>query len=331
MRSSLLPWLVGFLAALGACAQSEDSNLSVGNGGNAGSGSTANGGTAGNGGSDSSGGTQASGGSGNVGNTGGGGVGGSGAAGAGTGGAGNAGSSAGGAGNAGSGAGGAGNAGSGSGGVGNAGSGSGGAGNAGSGAGGTGAGGSGSGCTQLPATPIYVIDESGPYIYFSNAPNIGDSTLQDVLFFEFYANSSGTFNLTSAGDNDNYETCTQCIVLFQDANVSTVEPVFYQTAGSITVSGSPSSGTPQITLNNVTLSEVTIDSANNYHSTLVPGGGCYTISTPTTATASLFAPEDSCVGFCEYSNGSFPAGNCYCDYACLSAGDCCSDYTAVCP
>lgn len=184
-------------------------------------------------------------------------------------------------------------------------------------------------CTPVTVTPIYALDVAGPYVYVSSGPTLGSSSLQDFVFYEFYSDATGTFDLMSVGDNDNYETCTQCIRMLEDLAPSITPKVFYQTSGSMVVSGAPSSGTPTITLNNVTLSEVTID-PNSFHSTLVPGGACYTINTPTTSTASTSAPDDSCVGFCEFL-GSYPQDNCYCDAECVAAGDCCSDYTAVCP
>ncbi|MEZ4374809.1 MAG: hypothetical protein R3B07_28605 [Polyangiaceae bacterium] len=348
-RLSLVPVLFGGLFALQGCAESDTSSFS--SGGSGGSGNAGAAGSAGTAGSQNGGSGGSVAGNGGVGGSSGAATGGTGGSTAGAGGtAGTSGGTGGATGGTGGAAGGTGGTTGGTGGTtggtggaaggtggttGGAGGTTGGTGGAAGGTGGTGGSTGGTGgmsgnCMQLTATPIYLLDGAGPYVYFSNGPNLGDSSLQDFLFYEFYSDATGTFDLMSAGDNDNYETCTQCLRMLEDVYSGGTPTVFYQTSGTITVTGAPSSGTPQFTMTNVTLSEVTV-SPTTYHSTLVPGGACYTINSPTTSTAISTPPEDSCAGFCEDLNGSFPTNGCYCDVDCLGFGDCCSDYTAVCP
>jgi hypothetical protein len=114
---------------------------------------------------------------------------------------------------------------------------------------------------------------------FGGMTDLGFGTAApDTLNFEFYfggfgASGIGTFNL-GTGDNRNFATCPQCILIHQDAGTM-FEKTFYQSAGSLTVANAP--GTPMIdlTLNAATLVEVTID-PNDFTSNPVPGGQCYT-------------------------------------------------------
>ena len=114
---------------------------------------------------------------------------------------------------------------------------------------------------------------------FGGMSDLGFGTsAPDELHFEFFfagygASGIGTFNL-GTGDNRNYATCPQCVLIIQDSGTMS-QKIFYQSAGSLTVTNAP--GTPMIdlTLNSATLVEVTID-PNTFDSYPVPGGQCYT-------------------------------------------------------
>jgi len=107
--------------------------------------------------------------------------------------------------------------------------------------------------------------------------------LADVISFEFYANggliTAGTFDLGS-GNNTNYETCSQCVLVFMDLDSASGIPqkTFYQTGGTLTVNAMTLPGSDPIKMSwqNVTLAEVTID-PSTFESTLVPNGACITI------------------------------------------------------
>ncbi len=107
----------------------------------------------------------------------------------------------------------------------------------------------------------------------------------DQISFEFYSYiaatppATGTFDLGS-GNNTNYATCNQCILIFQDL-IAPHDPqkTFFQTGGSITIDMNTVPGTAAnvgLSWSNVTLAEVTID-PDTFVSTLVPGGDCYTV------------------------------------------------------
>jgi hypothetical protein len=105
-----------------------------------------------------------------------------------------------------------------------------------------------------------------------------------MLFYWFFDDGtgdlSGTHDLSQA-PNDNFMTCSHCIIAASfDADGNAVQ-IWYQTAGSITLTANPISPEPSVrsmigTLDGVTLSEVTLD-PDTGASTLVPGGSCLTL------------------------------------------------------
>jgi len=104
-------------------------------------------------------------------------------------------------------------------------------------------------------------------------------TLPDIISFEFYSQATGTFNL-AIGNDSNYATCTQCVLIFQDLNgPQDAQKTFFQTGGMLTIDMNTVPGVAaDVTLSwsNVTLAEVTID-PTTFTSTLVPDGDCYTV------------------------------------------------------
>jgi hypothetical protein len=143
-------------------------------------------------------------------------------------------------------------------------------------------------CTQgvLDGTRVLVDDQPGSDEVYQVAPladtDLGYGTsLPDVISFEFYQifhpMTSGTFDLGSA-DNSNYETCEQCVLVYQDNTGGAPQKIFYQTAGTLVVDALTPPGADPITMSwqNVQLAEVTID-PNTFQSTLVPNGACYNI------------------------------------------------------
>jgi hypothetical protein len=116
----------------------------------------------------------------------------------------------------------------------------------------------------------------------------GSALLPDTISFGFYTPSgsstpaTGTFNLGS-GNNANFATCEQCIVIYQDENASTGVPqkTFFQTGGTITIDPSTVPGAASdvaLALSGVTLAEVTI-APGTLVSTPVPNGDCYVVVT----------------------------------------------------
>jgi hypothetical protein len=104
-------------------------------------------------------------------------------------------------------------------------------------------------------------------------------SLPDVISFEFYSQATGTFNL-AIGNDSNYASCTQCILIFQDLDGSLVpQKTFFQTGGSLKIDMNTIPGVAAdvgLSWSNLTLAEVTID-PDTFTSTLVPNGDCYTV------------------------------------------------------
>jgi len=131
----------------------------------------------------------------------------------------------------------------------------------------------------------------GKYEVGSGLGDLGFGTgLGDAIWFEFYTLATGPFNLGS-GNNTNYATCDQCILVFQDFVASNPQKTFFQTGGTITIDPGTVPGSTGINLSwsNVTLAEVTIDQIT-FESTLVPDGACYTITTDTIFRSGFEAP-----------------------------------------
>lgn len=111
--------------------------------------------------------------------------------------------------------------------------------------------------------------------------------LPDLLWIEFYADvdQTGTYDLGSAGENDNYATCVQCVSAFVDVDnqAGDYESDLFQVSGTLTVAAgsAPSTQKVTITLTNLKLEEVTFDE-EDLTSTPVPGGACYTVTSPVT-------------------------------------------------
>ena len=120
--------------------------------------------------------------------------------------------------------------------------------------------------------------------------NIGGSATDylDVGLFHSGDAVTGTFDLS--GDNANYSTCEQCLLVYQDYDNTSgaAAKYFLPVSGSLAITttdaddGALSAGT----LTNVKLVEVTID-FTTFESTVVSGGGCYTIDTASWSVTSM--------------------------------------------
>ena len=103
--------------------------------------------------------------------------------------------------------------------------------------------------------------------------------LPDTISFEFYSQATGTFNL-AIGNDSNYATCTQCVLVFQDlAAPQDAQKTFFQTGGTLTIDMNTIPGVAAgvgLSWSNLTLAQVTID-PDTFTSTLVPDGDCYNV------------------------------------------------------
>lgn len=124
----------------------------------------------------------------------------------------------------------------------------------------------------------------GVYQVGSGSTDLGfGGTLPDTIYFEFWPitppPATGTFDLGS-GNNNNYSTCEQCILVHEDLFAGVPQKTFFQTGGSITIDPNTVPGTAVaigLSWSSVTLAEVTVNPDTNV-STLVQNGACYTIA-----------------------------------------------------
>jgi hypothetical protein len=97
----------------------------------------------------------------------------------------------------------------------------------------------------------------------------------DMQFYDL--SLTGKQDLASSGTNDNYATCTTCVLVSQDVDpMMGPAKVYFQKSGSIDLGATT---LPAITgtMTDVTLQEVTID--QQFNSTPVAGGACLHITT----------------------------------------------------
>jgi hypothetical protein len=140
----------------------------------------------------------------------------------------------------------------------------------------TGTTGSSSGCPWVDITAgvgYRAFSEAGLYSTISLAPALGDPDIVDRFRIEIFADDVGELDL-GLGPNDDYATCEQCFLVYQDAGEE-IGKVFFQASGTVTIDedNPPLSGLASFTTRNVVLVEVTIDGAT-FESTPVPDGDC---------------------------------------------------------
>jgi hypothetical protein len=141
-----------------------------------------------------------------------------------------------------------------------------------------------SACTPITISdPIAQFDGTFRTVIAADvSPTLGDPALPDLFHLEFYpdlgGDETGTITL-GTGEEADYETCGQCVIIAQDIEDQTPQTYYFATAGTLTLTSGAQqlNGYPQGTLRNVTLREVTVDAAT-YHSTIVPGGACLTLA-----------------------------------------------------
>lgn len=103
-----------------------------------------------------------------------------------------------------------------------------------------------------------------------------DTAFLAVEFYDFGDGSPltgpGNYPLGANADDQNYETCTTCLIIYADCDAETCAKSFYGTGGTIEVTALDlDAGTVTATLKNVVAVEVTIDE-NTFVSTPVNNG-----------------------------------------------------------
>lgn len=120
--------------------------------------------------------------------------------------------------------------------------------------------------------------------YFEHDAEFGYTTFgleNDTSFFgvEFYdfgdgspLTGPGNYPIGANADDQNYETCTTCLLIYADCTTETCDKAFFATGGTIEVSAIDlEAGTVTATVRNIIAVEVTIDE-NTFASTPVAGG-----------------------------------------------------------
>ncbi|TNF27103.1 MAG: hypothetical protein EP329_20095 [Deltaproteobacteria bacterium] len=101
----------------------------------------------------------------------------------------------------------------------------------------------------------------------------------DVFEVQFWRSvyDPRSFNLTSAGENDDYATCYECVLVRVDAYADPPGPVFFQSAGTLEIHAADfMNGHVRFSLDQVLLEEVVIDPTLQWHSS--PAGTGRTIA-----------------------------------------------------
>jgi hypothetical protein len=126
----------------------------------------------------------------------------------------------------------------------------------------------------FPESAALVSSDTGnqQWSYSLRSGDIGGDAASDELVLELYSAGQGSFDLGD-GINDNYASCAQCVLLYQDLDGSTPK-VFFQEAGTLEINGAVGSDPLPVLFSGVRLVEVTID-PNTFESTPVPNGDCY--------------------------------------------------------
>jgi hypothetical protein len=144
----------------------------------------------------------------------------------------------------------------------------------------SGGGGSNNGsCTQLTLGDLAPDQTPGWYVAEVKNSDLANTYLRIELDPKnSYTFKSGTANL-GAAPNDNYSTCTNCVLMFEQGAADQEAKVFFQKGGSMSLDtvSNPPNGASKGSISGVDLAEVTID-AKTGASTLVTGGSCYSVA-----------------------------------------------------
>ncbi len=167
--------------------------------------------------------------------------------------------------------------------------------------------GDGKPCETITADDLLNTDNpQAPNFYMGGVTAGTPTPIDDFVIAQFFSGEQGTFDLGS-GDNTNYATCNQCILVHEDVDTSSnPKTVFFQKSGTITVSkGNPTNGSGAGSLVNVTLEEVTVD-PTTYQSTPVPNGRCLYLKVLVFKPRETETPDDDNSGLPDADNAETP-------------------------
>jgi len=140
-------------------------------------------------------------------------------------------------------------------------------------------------CTGISLAAIEKHPDYETVFYASYTPSTGDANLDDTFSMQFYADvTPGEYDLGSEVDN-NYSTCTHCMLIYEDVAENSIGKTYFQESGKLVigepvVSNDGKIKETEVLITKLKLIEVTIaDKEENYVSTPVDGGGCIEIET----------------------------------------------------
>lgn len=154
------------------------------------------------------------------------------------------------------------------------------------------------------------INEFDNYYYKASVSGnvIGSTALEDIMTLQFYGDGytleEGNIDLGS-GDNANYETCVECLLLYEDVDFDNNEHgrIFFQQKGELVFDEAKEGTFESRGHGSFRLVEVEIDEDTN-KSAHVPGGACYEVENLTWDTICIPQCEgkicgpDGCGGQC---------------------------------
>ncbi|MBN2693581.1 PPC domain-containing protein, partial [bacterium] len=115
------------------------------------------------------------------------------------------------------------------------------------------------------------------FVFDSRYGYVAELNESQALVVGFYSDETvGTYDLASE-INSNYETCEQCVVLYNFIDESNAQTYFQSEGGISVLEGDPTTAQSSAEIVSTKLIEVTIDDDNI--STPVQNGGCYQIET----------------------------------------------------
>lgn len=133
-------------------------------------------------------------------------------------------------------------------------------------------------CTELVVSGPLTVEGPGSFFIAPLSPGNGNAVQR--LYVQDFVGELGFFDLASP-INQNYATCEQCVLFAVGLSETGLGDTYFQTAGTISIAeGSDALGNPprlDAQLLGVELRQVAIDPVT-WQSSLVEGGGCFTIA-----------------------------------------------------
>ena len=146
-------------------------------------------------------------------------------------------------------------------------------------------------CTGISLdTDTFYAYVDGIYLGYVTDGILGDASVDDMVFLGFYGGiSDGSYDLASEA-NGNYESCTECMRIFQDYGTG-AQKIFFQESGTIEVSNYNPDNYGMSAVISAKLVESTF---SNSHSTPVENGACIEIEAGVANAIDDSGNDDTC-------------------------------------